>query len=200
MFSLIDIVFVLDSSTSVGGVNFKKMLNFVQQIISDAYVHPSGIRVGLMTFGTSSKIIFHLNEIGNKLTLNKEIEKVAYSYGNTNTADAIRTMRRKMFQKENGDRENIKNVAVIITDGVSNINHNLVSTEAKLAHDMDIQIIAIGINLNSLNELDSIASRPLEQNRFVVDDFNRLAEIKTSLFPTTCLGIKPQYTQNKQKL
>jgi uncharacterized protein with von Willebrand factor type A (vWA) domain len=152
-----------------------------------------------MTFSTRSKIIFHLNEIKDKVTFNKEIEKVAYSYGNTNTADAIRTMRTQMFRKENGDRDGIKNVAVIVTDGVSNMNHQLVSTEAELAHDAGIHIIAIGINLNSLNELDSIASKPLEYNRFVVDDFSRLAEVKTDLFPTTCLGIKAQCTNNKQK-
>lgn len=129
-----DIVFVLDSSTSVGPTNFRKVLSFVKLTVNEANTDSNGVRVGLMTYSTTSKIIFHLNEFREK-TLLRQIDNVPYNYGNTNTADAIKTMRREMFNKRNGEREGIKNIAVIITDGVSNMNNQLVSVEARKARD-----------------------------------------------------------------
>lgn len=186
---MLDIAFVLDSSTSVGRTNFGKMLDFVRQLVKEASLDSNGVRVGLMTYSTNSEIIIQLNEFQNKEKLLAKIERVPYNYGNTNTADAIRKMRTEMFSKRNGDRDGVKKVAIIITDGVSNMNNQLVSGEAEKARMDGIQLIAIGISLNSLSELDAIASEPLESNRFVVDDFNKLAEVKTDLFPKTCIGI-----------
>lgn len=142
-----------------------------------------------MTYSTNAEIIFQLNEFQNKEKLLAKIDRVPYNYGNTNTADAIRTMRTQMFTKRNGVRDGVKKVAIIITDGVSNMNNRVVSSEAEKARMEGIQLIAIGISVNSRSELDAIASEPLENNRFVVDDFSKLAEVKTDLFPKTCIGI-----------
>lgn len=165
------------------------MLDFVKLMVNDASIDSNGVRVGLMTFSSNPKVIFNMNEITNKKTLLERIGRVPYEYGNTNTADAIRALRTQMFTIRNGDREGIRNVAVLLTDGVSNVNNQLVALEAKRARDDGIQMIAIGINLNSLTELDSIASDPVEYNRFSVNSFNQLAAVKTDLFPSTCEGI-----------
>ncbi|WAR09890.1 CO6A3-like protein [Mya arenaria] len=185
---VLDVVFIVDSSTSVGFANFKKMLNFVKLLLEDATIDQSVVRVGLMTFNTNPKVRFHLNEIENRVKLINEIEKVPYEYGNTNTADALKTMRTEMFTEQNGDRKNVKNLAVIITDGISNMNNLMVPVEAETARDGGIQIMAIGIQLQNLNELDSIASRPLSDNRFAVDDFSKLTDVRTGLFPKNCIG------------
>ena len=42
--------------------------------------------------------------------------------GQTDTSSAIRLMMTTMFTQSNGDRPNAPNVAIIITDGNSNIN------------------------------------------------------------------------------
>ena len=44
-----------------------------------------------------------------------------YSYGFTATAEAIREVREQMFSRPNGDRRNVRNIAVLMTDGLSNI-------------------------------------------------------------------------------
>ena len=40
----------------------------------------------------------------------------------THTADALRVMREDIFNPRNGDREDARNVAIVFTDGNSNIN------------------------------------------------------------------------------
>lgn len=164
-------------------------------MVSDAGTDSNGVRIGLMTYNTQSNIIFHLNELKEKTELLERIDRVPYNYGNTNTADALRTMRMEMFTKLHGDREGVSNVAVIITDGISNMNNQLVPVEAKMAHDNGIHVIAIGINLNNFRELEIIASKPLTDNLFAVDDFTKLSEVRTDLFPTTCQGIQVMHRQ-----
>ncbi len=46
-----DLVFLLDSSSSVGSENFRDMLDFVAGVLQDADIDDGQIRVGAMTFG-----------------------------------------------------------------------------------------------------------------------------------------------------
>ena len=49
------------------------------------------------------------------------LEWVPYHKGGTFTAEAIRIMREDVFDAGHGDRPDARNVALMITDGVSNI-------------------------------------------------------------------------------
>ncbi len=46
-----DLVFLLDSSSSVGRTNFNNMVDFVAGVLQDADIDDGQIRVGAMTFG-----------------------------------------------------------------------------------------------------------------------------------------------------
>ena len=50
-----------------------------------------------------------------------QIQSVSYLGGNTNTADALKSMRRDVFSRSR-DRSGAQNVAVLLADGMSNIN------------------------------------------------------------------------------
>ena len=50
-----------------------------------------------------------------------------------------------MFNVANGDRIGVPNVAVLITDGVSNLNSERTIPEAIRAHARDIHVFAIGM-------------------------------------------------------
>ena len=47
---------------------------------------------------------------------------MGFSFGNTFTAEAIRVARGEMFQEQHGDRPEAKNIMVIVTDGLDNVN------------------------------------------------------------------------------
>jgi len=72
------------------------------------------------------------------------IDRVKYTYGSTNSADALKTMHEDMFSVANGDRPDVGNIAFMITDGVSNINYRRTIPEAEAAHGKGIRVYAIG--------------------------------------------------------
>ena len=56
-----DIVFVLDSSTSVGKVNFAHMLEYVKVLVEDLTAWRSDHRFSLITYSTDVTTIFSFN-------------------------------------------------------------------------------------------------------------------------------------------
>lgn len=63
------------------------------------------------------------------------IDGMPYLYGSTNTADALREMGNNMFTAANGDRSDAPNIAILLTDGVSNINSRRTIPEGVSARD-----------------------------------------------------------------
>lgn len=66
----LDLVFVFDSSASVGNTNFKKGITFAKTIIDEFGIStsPMGTRVAVVTFSSTAKVIFNLqtNAMANK--------------------------------------------------------------------------------------------------------------------------------------
>ena len=92
-----------------------------------------------------------------------------------------------MFTAQRGDRPDVPNIAIVVTDGISNINAQRTIPEAQSAKDSGVHIFAIGVGLSGNTfELDAMASEPVEDNRFSVQQFDRLADIGTRLFDGVC--------------
>lgn len=85
-----DIVFVLDSSGSVGRPNFNIMLSFVNSLVSKFKIGPQAIQVGLLCYNSRIYLEFGLNKYTNKTELQEAIRNVRYIAGNTVTGEAIR--------------------------------------------------------------------------------------------------------------
>ncbi|XP_071092730.1 uncharacterized protein [Haliotis cracherodii] len=183
----LDLVFLLDSSGSVRLHNFKSMLSFVKSFLSTTSIDDGNVRVGVVTFNSRAHIQFHLNQYKTKKELFRAIDKIKYKKGGTNTYAGLRTLRTKMFSKRRGDRRAAKNVALVITDGLSNRNAKKTIPEAKAVRKANIHIYAIGIGLKKRTaELEGIASRPIEENRFTVKDFKGLGGLKEKVFASVC--------------
>lgn len=184
-----DIVIVLDASTSVTEFNFQLQLAFVQDLVKKSDIDSGNVRIGILTYSTDVYIQFHMNQYTTKNELIAAVGNIPYNYGSTNTADALKTMRTEMFTRQNGDRPDVENIGIVMTDGVSNINSRRTIPEGGLARDAGIKMYAIGIGITDTRELDGIASRPLEDHRFKVDDFEALQNIDKKLYLSLCVGM-----------
>ncbi|XP_046564167.1 collagen alpha-4(VI) chain-like [Haliotis rubra] len=91
-----------------------------------------------------------------------------------------------MFKRKRGDRRGAKNVALVMTDGLSNVKSKRTIPEAKAVRRAGIHIFAIGIGLKKTAELDGIASRPAAENRFTVKNFKQLRGLKDKVFTSVC--------------
>ena len=78
---------------------------------------------------------------------------------------------------------------VIITDGVSNIQHFSTIPEAEMAKEAGIHIFTIGVGLGKkIDELHAMASLPAKKNSFAVDTFADLRSVVEKLVQNMCEG------------
>ncbi|VDI44329.1 Hypothetical predicted protein [Mytilus galloprovincialis] len=185
--SEIDIVIMLDSSTSVGNDNYTKMTNFCKAFLKHADLDSGNIRVGVLSYSTFVHVEFHLNDCNTTQDIMEAIGAIRYRSGATNTADGLKIMRTQMFTAPNGDRNGVTNKLLILTDGVSNINPLNTIPEAEQARADGIHIYTIGIGLKDNQELYAMASVPASENSFSLQDFDELAGLSDSLFNDICL-------------
>lgn len=181
-----DLVFIVDSSTSVGQENFKKILDFLKDFLGKSNIDSGSVRVGVLSYSTEVHDHFYLNSYRTSRDMFSAIDNISWIYGSTNTADAIRDMRTKYFSYRNGDRPNARNIAFIITDGVSNINQNRLEDEVNLAKEEGIQIYAVGIGLSDDTEINLIASPPSSEHVYSVINFDELRNLDERIYESLC--------------
>ena len=166
--------------------NFDLMKDFIKDFLVEADIDNGNVKVGVIIYSTEEHVIFHLNEYHSKAEIYNAVDNIPYRYGSTNTADALKTMRTEMFTRGNGDREGVDNIAIVLTDGVSNINSRKTIPEAEETRANGIHIYAIGIGLTDTQELDGIASKPIDENRFAVQEFSELRDLRHHVFSSLC--------------
>ena len=190
-----DVVFVLDCSSSIWPPDFARQLRFVNDITDRLNVGPSKsqTRIGALTFSDHPKIEFNLGDNLRKGDTVDAVRKIYHRSGGTNTAAALTTLANSMFLPENGGRMNASRVAIVITDGRSH-NRNATAAAARRARDQGIRILTIGVGSRvDDNELSLIASEPKNQTVFRVTSYKRLQIILDSMVEKTCRG-KKKYT------
>jgi secreted protein with Ig-like and vWFA domain len=165
------------------------MITFVKDMVRSFDIGPNKIRIGLETFSSRPYQEFQLNSHTDKASLLAALDKITYKSGGTNTGDAINTMYSKMFTAPNGDRGNVPNIAIVLTDGNSN-NHPKTVKESNNAHKLGINVFSIGIGRGiSKSELNDIASDPDSGHVMTISNFNQLQQIQGAFQAKTCVGM-----------
>lgn len=183
-----DVAFLLDSSGSVGRENFNKLLTFTTRIIDELNIDRNGTSVAMVTYNTVARVWFHLHEFKRKDELINTIMGIRYHYGDTNTAQGLWLLRDSVFKLPQGDRQEAQNIAILLTDGVSNVRDWMTLTEAHAAKDANIHILAVGIGLHDTQEIRAVASHPADVNMMLVDDFDALDGIVDPIVAAICAG------------
>ena len=154
-----DIVFLLDSSGSIGAEHFKKELGFIAEFAKHYVIGPTNVQIGIVTFTSKVRNEFNMNTYKNINDLEREVMQISYEGGPTRTDEGLRYVRMNSFKSSSGDRNNVPNVLIVITDGLSN-DRLSTYTESSLLHSTThIETFAIGIGTHiSRTELNEIAS------------------------------------------
>jgi collagen type VI alpha len=178
-----DIVFVLDESGSIWGPHFTKQLEFVQSVVDTFDVRPNKTHIGVLTFGSSVRSIFHLGQLKSEDALSAEIKEIRQMRGETYTHEALERMRTEMFAPEYA-RTWVPHIGIVITDGESNFPSQT-ALEAERAHEDRIQIFAVGVGpYVNKDELAAIASGG--DFVFEVDNYGVLDELRQLLAWKAC--------------
>jgi len=122
-----DIIFVVDESGSIGAADFDLMKSFLSRLVGRLDIDTGNTRVGLITYSSDIGSGFNLSDYSTVASMQSAISALTYAGGGTNTAGALAYVRTKMLTSAAGDRSNIPNVVVVVTDGHSdNANYTQV--------------------------------------------------------------------------
>ena len=149
------------------------------------------VRVGAVTFSTAVEVEFKLNKYKKSSQISNHIGKLKYTAGATNIAGGLNETRNVLFKKGNGDREDVPNFVVVITDGKSNINKPYTIPYAKQLKDdgASIYALAIGKELrDSHQEILDMVSKPAKDNFQLINSYKDLLDLKSIIFSNICPG------------
>ena len=80
-------------------------------------------------------------------------------------------------------------MVVIITDGQSNVNHELTLPEARALKSAGVTIITVAVGFTSETaELVGLTSPPVSENLIYVTDYESLDKLKDQLIDPLCSG------------
>ena len=191
----VDLCFVIDSSDSIRQTNpqnmlydnWNLMLNFVANLVDLFTIASNATRVGAVVFSENASVAFHLDAYSDAQSVKNAILTLGYLGNETNTPKAFTVARRNCFDYTKGDRPNVTNLVIFISDGRPwpTTRTEAAKAEAQALKDADVLLIAIGVT-EYIDEdfLKSVASPG--QNYFTAADFTALTPILKSVGERTC--------------
>lgn len=141
--------------------------------------------MAVVTFSDFAQAEFYLDEYFTLESLTDAMNQITVSTGETNIFAGLNVARTEVFNMDRGDRPDAKNMAVLVTDGQSNINVGRARTEAERARYEGIEIISVGVTVAvDTEELLMIAGA--ENNVLVALDYVELLTLVDSLVQKAC--------------
>lgn len=113
-----EVFFLLDSSSSIWIVDFRKQLKFVSELVENFDIGPDSTRVGVASFSNRYHENFALGTYSNVKDIQRAVQAIPHYTGNTYTFDALDGVRRSGL-RENVVRPGVTKIVVVLTDGAS---------------------------------------------------------------------------------
>ncbi|XP_052771609.1 sushi, von Willebrand factor type A, EGF and pentraxin domain-containing protein 1-like [Mya arenaria] len=185
----IDLVFVIDSSGSVGIEGFNDTKDFLINLIR--VFHEDRTRFGLMFFADTANIVFNLKDyVGDTDAMIAAILSVIYEGGGTKTYDGLQMARETMFTSANGMRDNSSHILILLSDGQSD-DVNRTIAQADLLKNSGVTIYTVGVgDFANILELGPVASPRAgtfnETYYFTVDNYANIDQVSGPLADATC--------------
>ncbi|KAI5106466.1 collagen alpha-6(VI) chain [Silurus meridionalis] len=188
---LADIVFLVDSSSSIGDADFRKVKKFLQTFLVGLDVKPDKVRVGLAQFSNDPKQEFLLGEYVDKNNLLEKVEKLTHLKEDTEIGKALTFIQNNYFTEAGGSRLNqsVPQIAVVITNGDSADEIEIPAMELRRK---GVLIFTIGVGEASITALQSIANKPHQHFVLSFTDYEELLKATTRTVDKVCISVEAQ--------
>lgn len=186
-----DIVFLVDSSSSIGTRDFREVKTFMRTFVDGLDIDTKKVQVGLAQFSTDPHKEFLIGDYTNKADLFKKIENLPYRTGGTYMGKAMNFLKDNYFTTAGGSRidEKVPQVVVVVTDGDSADD---IKGPARELRQKGIIIFAIGVGPTNMTELKAIANSPPERFVVNIDNYQALQGLTTTMKETVCILMRDQ--------
>ena len=179
-----DVVFVIDTSGSIGSFHFQLVQQFAANITTKLFHMSPENAIGVILFDSNARVQFNLHTYDNLDMLLSAINHLPFSGRGTDTAKALQLLLSNSQNSALGLRTDSSKVAIIITDGQSNSKLATFNAAAAALHASNIfDVYAVGVGGTNLTELQEISSSP----RFIFNGIN-LQQLQHRILPQLCIG------------
>jgi len=177
----LDIVVVVDSSSSVKTENWAPQMNFVKQVVSIFDVGINKTRIGVFRYNKliDSDTEIKLSDATNNEDLLASIDKIPYNGSGTRTGQAIQYALDAHLSADYGNRPDIDDFVIVITDGKSQ-DDVIVPSNALRNSPAMVFAVGVGLKPNGIKTMNEIAGAP-EYAFNVVGGFSALQDTVGSI-------------------
>ena len=180
-----DIAFILDLSGSVDTI-YDLSVSFISEVVNGLPFQMGRVRVALISFSDNAKVEFYLNKYQSKQEVLNALSFRAAG-GKTNTQQAINKAYNDVFSSGRGDRSGVQNIAIVVTDGKSNVNSVNTRTEADNARKRNVEMYVAAVTTRAnKGEVNAIASDPDSTHVVYVENNNKVSEAAKTLLRQLC--------------
>ena len=190
-----DVVFLVDSSSSVTSLNFLLEKKFVKAMARSLNVSPDKSRSSVIVYGSKYEVVMSLQEFTNLDDFKRALDRASYIDGPRRMDLALEATASVMKQ----GRSNVRKVVVLLTSGRQSPTDILdpLSSAVKPLRNLGIQTYVVSIGSEPDNrELTAVVDD--SRNIFEVPSFEALSSQTTQIAKTiaTIPGVIGFYTFN----
>ena len=185
---------MVDSSGSINrndGGNWDRVKSFVNSIIDGLGVSEAGTHVAVVEFGNNGILIFDFDFSFDVPTIQTAVDGMRFLDANTNTSGGLYIVLSQLLFGQGGNRENVQDFVIVITDGVPTRDVELTEPYAE-----EIQAVATMFSIGITNEINeetlqylSSPPRVIDETYFIAEDFLSLEPIVDQIVGVTCSEI-----------
>jgi len=159
---------------------------FAKAIVHGVDMQFDRTRIATVAYSTEVIDYFYLNAYQDKESV---INSLSFYHkgGRTNTQAALNLMNEDIFTFTNGDRSFVRNVAIVVTDGYSNVDEFNTIPEATRAKDNGVDVYTVAIAESpDLREMNDMASDPDSEFAYRLPSINDVDRVANELLDQLC--------------
>lgn len=185
----IDICWIIDESGSIGSSNFNRQRKFIRDVTASFDIGPNAMQIAAVRFDGDANVQFDFDDFNNnKNDILNAISNIPYNGGFTNPAEAFEKARDFVYNTAKGDRSNIQNIAIVLTDGNPNKRVSEAipkANELKQHTNLGVKLYSVPVG-SSVGEsfIQGFASSP--QTILRITDFNDIQSFRDELLEGLC--------------
>ncbi|RMB92740.1 hypothetical protein DUI87_30790 [Hirundo rustica rustica] len=186
-----DIIFLVDSSWSVGKEHFQLVREFLYDVVKALDVGGNDFRFALVQLSGNPHTEFQLNTYPSTRDVLSHIANMTYMGGGTEPGKGLEYLIEKHLTKAAGSRasEGVPQVIVVLTDGQPRDD---VALPSSLLNSARVNLFAVGVQDAVEGELREVASGPLDTHRFNLENFTALHGIVGDLVASVRSSMTPE--------
>uniref|UniRef100_A0A8D2MY24 Collagen alpha-3(VI) chain n=1 Tax=Zonotrichia albicollis TaxID=44394 RepID=A0A8D2MY24_ZONAL len=186
-----DIIFLVDSSWSVGKEHFQLVREFLYDVVKALDVGGNDFRFALVQFSGNPRTEFQLNTFPSTQDILSHIANMTYVGGGAEPGKGLEYLIEKHLTKAAGSRasEGVPQVIVVLTDGQPRDD---VALPSSLLNSARVNLFAVGVEEPVEGRLREVASGPLDTHRFNLENFTALHGIVGDLVASVRSSMTPE--------